>query len=76
MGYGVANIRGCVIMGTSTGMHPRGQIANGNHQTEKHMTGQSETISDRYSLIHLQSYLKALEGLIVFTMITTLGFGK
>ena len=57
-------------------MHPRGQIANGNHQTEKHMTGQSETISDRYSLIHLQSYLKALEGLNVFTMIKTLGFVK
>ncbi|MEC8389113.1 MAG: hypothetical protein VXZ49_00390 [Planctomycetota bacterium] len=59
----MANIRGCLIVGTSTCMYPRGQIANGNHQTEKHMTGESETISDRHSLIHLQSYLKAFEGL-------------
>lgn len=57
-------------------MYPRGQIANGNHQTEKHMTGESETISDRHSLIHLQNYLKAFEGLILFTMIKNPGFVK
>ena len=57
-------------------MYPRGPIANGNHQTEKHMTGESETISDRHSLIHLQNYLKAFEGLILFTMIKNPGFVK
>ncbi|MEC8505446.1 MAG: hypothetical protein VXZ53_00640 [Planctomycetota bacterium] len=72
----MANIRVCLIVGTSTCMYPRGQIANGNHQNEKHMTGESETISDRHSLIHLQSYLKAFEGLTLFTMIKTLGFVK
>ena len=76
MGYGMAVIRGCLIVGTSTCMYPRGQIANGNHQNEKHMTDESETISDRHSLIHLQSYLKAFGGLTVFTMIKTLGFVK